>query len=92
MKTIARISGVILIAAGIIVMVLTVIAGVGRALRLLGTSVIPRLGGTARLGAGTGLILGAAIFLQGLMLSAFGEVTYLVAEIAERLKDNAAGN
>lgn len=79
MKTFIKITAFVLIGFGILAMILGAAAGVVSGMRV---GDLPRLGGIVP-AAIVGLLVGGGIFLQGLMLSAVGEVLYLLTQIAE---------
>jgi len=92
MKTLARITAVILIIFGIIVMLSGVtlgVVGIVRAgSRALGATPIQpglRVAGAGMLGGLGGLILVIFIVIQGLMIIATGEGLYLLANVSEKM-------
>lgn len=97
MNTFARLTAVILILLGIIVMLIGVLSGVFGVARIgLGTfqsapSYIPPTSPffviQQFLGAGISLLVGLIVFVQGLILTAMGEGVYLAAEIAQNTSE-----
>jgi len=92
MKTLARITAVILIVFGIIIMLSGVtlgVVGIVRAgSRALGATPIQpglRVAGAGMLGGLGGLILVIFIVIQGLMIIATGEGLYLLANVSEKM-------
>ncbi len=92
MKTLARITAVILIIFGIIVMLggLTMgVIGIVRAgSRALGAAPVQpglHIAGGGMLGGLAGLILVIFIVIQGLMIIATGEGLYLLANVSEKM-------
>lgn len=83
MKTFARITAIVLIVVGLLVVISAIFAGFGAA-RLGG---IPRLG-APRFGFAFGLLVGGALFFQGLTLTALGQGLYLLAEITTTAHDS----
>ncbi|RPI82421.1 MAG: hypothetical protein EHM41_18410 [Chloroflexi bacterium] len=82
MSIFAKITAVILLVFGILVMVAGVITGINGLLNLSDfTGMGPFMG--QMMGTGITLAVAAAIFLQGLVVTAIGEVLYLLAQIAD---------
>lgn len=82
MAILAKITAVILILIGILVMAAGVITGINGLLNLSDfTGMGPFMG--QMMGTGLTLAVAAAIFLQGLVVTAIGEVLYLLAQIAD---------
>ena len=93
MSTLAKISGVIIFIFGVLVLLVGIVVGVvslfqGGAVfnRLPLTPQTPFLGPAQAL-SGFGLITGLGIFLYGLMVITFGEVIYLVGDIAHNTQE-----
>jgi len=91
MKTLARITAVVLIIIGIIIMLSGVTIGViglvRAGSRALGTTPLqpgPRAAGAGLFGGLGGLILVIFIVIQGLMIIATGEGLYLLANLSEK--------
>ncbi|MGE5220973.1 MAG: hypothetical protein ACM3PY_00955 [Omnitrophica WOR_2 bacterium] len=96
MNTFARLTAVVMILLGILVMLFAIVGGVFGVARIgLGTVqptptfppanpffVIPQI-----VGAGIGLLVGLVMFIQGLILTALGEGIYLAAEIAQNTSE-----
>jgi hypothetical protein len=83
MKTFARITAIVLIVIGILLLFVGValgVTGVVRSLMNVTTAVSPLRGSGA-----IGLILLAFIFVEGLTVTAIGEGLFLLADIANKL-------
>ncbi len=85
MKTIARITAIILIVLGILVMLGGIATGIGGALHFGQRA----LNGSGTAPARTGGLLGGTalaiiLFIQGVMVIATGEGLYLLADLASR--------
>ena len=92
MKTLARITAVILIIFGIIIMLSGVTMGVigivrasSHALGAASAQPALRFAGAGMLGGLGGLILVIFIVIQGFMIIATGEGLYLLANVAEKI-------
>jgi len=99
MKTMARITAVILIVFGIIVVLsgitLGVIGVVRAGSRALGISTLPpglRAASGGLSGGLGGLFLVVFIFIQGLMICATGEGLYLLAKLTEKVTPPSASS
>ncbi len=86
MSVLAKITAVILILVGLLVMLTGVVAGLTGFFRVgmmapgINNPFMPSI--PQGVGVGLSLLVGAAIFGQGLMLAAVGEALYLIANIA----------
>jgi hypothetical protein len=80
MKTLAKITAITLIVAGILGMLLAFVVAIGGAIGLSNLPAMARLG-PARLLPAFSFLTGAGIFGQGLLMVAFGEALYLLAGI-----------
>jgi len=89
MTVLAKITAVIIIIAGLLVMLGGIVVGLTGA----GMGMMQPFGGFQRgpmmpvipqmMGVWVGLLLGGAVFIQGLMLAALGEALYLISNIAQ---------
>ena len=83
MKTFARITAIVLIVIGILLLfggITLGVTGLVRSLMNVTTAVRP-----LRAGGAAGLILLAFIFVEGLTVTALGEGLFLLADIANKL-------
>jgi hypothetical protein len=86
MGVLAKITAIILIVIGLLVMLTGVLAGLTGLFRMgnlpSGISPYMPMMQSAGLGFGISLLVGGVIFGQGLMLAAVGEALYLISNIA----------
>ena len=83
MKTFARITAIVMIVIGILLLFGGVALGVTGAVRsLMSVTAVAR---PLRAGGSIGLILLAFIFVEGLTVTAIGEGLFLLADIANKL-------
>jgi hypothetical protein len=93
MSTLAKITGAILFIVGILVLLAGIVVGiVGLVRGGIGSSYTPFMPMTPYLGpnqaiTGVGLFAGLAIFLYGLVVITFGEVIYLIGDIARNTQE-----
>ena len=84
MKTLARITAIILIITGILLLfggLALAVTGVARSIMDTATAARP-----LRAGGSIGLLLLAFIFVEGLTVTALGEGLFLLAEVANKLR------
>ena len=85
MKTFARITAIVLIILGILIIFGGLALGVTGVIRSVMTAATAARPLPVRAGGANGLLLLAFIFVEGLTVTALGEGLFLLAEIARKL-------
>ena len=88
MRTFARITAVVLMLLGVLLIVAALVAGAAGIIRsgMQSAGVIPRLGTARPAAPGLGLIILIFSIIQGVVLVAFGEVIFLMSDIVRNTR------